>query len=444
MYQNELDILRKLVPDQGEATSSISDIIKDYEDKLEGVADENKTLKDELGELQEKIGHGLFNDIQQLQRKAEATESVSEAGENGDKSAMKMESTLKAPDIMNETNLPLEDIVATYEQDLYNLERENIVYKDGLGNGQAEALLQMAQDRDNYSSGEFETQESDTKGVDNGDLEAISKSNEGLPGKPTGQNIDTIAIIRGTYSKYKRQPSQNDVDDEAKADVGTGPDELKAMSLLRDEGQDLEKILKTYEKELEALRKLTPDETEDGMSISDLIKDYENKIEKLESENRIFTQKLDNLVETIGQDLYGALDNLQPEETEDDAKDYSSDKEIDINAVNVMKNEDRSLENVVKNYEKELNALRKLVPGGEGDSGSISDVIKEYEDKVEELQRRNQDLKNTLDQLEEKIGSNLFNDLCTERDEVGSVSDNVASKGKSRGQKIQKSRQVQK
>lgn len=37
------------------------------------------------------------------------------------------------------------------------------------------------------------------------------------------------------------------------------------------------------------------------------------------------------------------------------------DREIDIEVVNVMKRDDRILENVVKNYEKELIVLRKLV-----------------------------------------------------------------------------------
>lgn len=37
------------------------------------------------------------------------------------------------------------------------------------------------------------------------------------------------------------------------------------------------------------------------------------------------------------------------------------DREIDIEVVNVMKSDDRILENVVKNYEKELIVLRKLV-----------------------------------------------------------------------------------
>ena len=422
-YENELDVLRKLIPDEGSEASSISDIIKDYEDRVEDLSIDNKTLKDELRELEEKVGDGLVNDLKNVAvTKFEETESASEAGEDGNNRNIKTKRTLKAPGIMNEVQSPLEDIVGKYEQDLYNLARENKIYKDGLGKGLAEALLQMEQDRDNLSSKKFETQ----------DLQASSKSKETkemLLEKSAELSQDTIAAIRGTYSEYVNQPPQNEVDDEAIDISGTGPNELKATTLLRDDGKDLEKILKNYEKELDALRQLSPGETESGISISDLINNYESKIDTLEGENKLLTQKLDDLRETIGQSLYGALENVKREEIADDGKAYSIDKEINIDAINVMKNEDRNLENVVKNYEKELIALRKVVPDGEGESGSISDVIKDYEDKVEELQRQNEDLRNTLNELEGKIGSNLFKDLTEvymEGDEVGGASDDVA------------------
>ncbi|XP_020601327.1 uncharacterized protein LOC110040429 isoform X2 [Orbicella faveolata] len=412
-YENELDALRKLVPHQGEGeeADAISDIIKDYEDRLEDLADKNKMLKDELCGLEKTIGHGLVTDLRKLaESKAEAKGSVSETEENGNTSAMKIKRTLKAPKIMDERSLPLEDIVATYEQDLFNLERENNVYKDGLGQGLALALMQLAKDRGSYSPEEFETY----------DQPATSKSNKELPDKQEQS--------QETNSKYTKQPLQNVVDDVATDDPATRPDEIKATNLLREEGKDLGKILKNYEKELEALRQLTPDKTEDGMSISDLINNYENRFENLERENKLLTKKLDNLVETIGQDLYDALDNFHLEKREGDAKDYTSDREVDIEVVNVMKRDDRTLENVVKNYEKELIALRKLVPVEQGESGSRSDVIKEYEDKLEDLQQRNEDLSKNLDRLEEKIGSNLFKDLNKSHPEgydVGSTSDNV-------------------
>lgn len=413
-YENELDALRKLIPDEGNEATSISDIIKDYEDKVEELSKDNKTLKDELHQLEEKIGDDLVNDLQNVAvKKFEETEITFEAGETCDSSVLKTKRTVKAPGIMNETKLPLEDIVATYEQDLYNLERENKVYKDGLGKGLADALLKFAQNRDNNSSEKCETQ----------DVESTLKSNERIPDKPADLNKDKVAAIRGTYSEYMNPPSQNEVDDEATDDLGTGNDELNATALLKEGGNDLQKILKKYEKELEALRKLTPRETEAGISISDLITNYENKIDTLENENKFLAHKLHNLRETIGQDLYGALDNLK---SEDIVHDGTGDKQIDVDAINVMKNEDRTLENVVKNYEKELIALRKLVPEREGESGSVSDVIKEYEDKFEELQRQKEDLANTLDQPEGKIESNLFRDLTDahiEGEEVGSLSD---------------------
>lgn len=415
-YENELDALRKLVPHQGEEAWEISDIIKDYEDRLEDLADTNQILKDELCGLEKKIGHGLVTDLKNLAvSEAEAKGGLSET-DNGNTSAMKMKRTLKAPEIMNEKRLPLENIVATYEQDIYNLEREKNAYKNGLGQGLALVLMQLAKDRGSYSPEEFETY----------DLPATSKSNKELPDKQEEQSEET-------NSKNMKQPIQKAVDDVETDDPATRPDELKATDILREEGKDLGKILKNYERELEALRQITPDKIEDGMSISDLINNYEDRFDNLKSENKLLSRKLDNLVETIGQDLYDALDNFHLEGEQGDAKDYPSDRAIDIEVVNLMKSDDRTLQNALKNYEKELIALRKLVPVEQGERSSISDVIKEYEGKLEEIQQRNKDLRNNLEKLEEKIGSNLFKDLnktYPEEDGAGSTSDNVGSQQK--------------
>ena len=392
-YENELEVLRKLAPDQGEEGGSISDIVKDYEDKLKNLVFRNNALKHELRGLREKIGDGLFNDLQFEVSETERAVGVSQTSEKGDDDdKMKIKRILKATEILNETQQPLEDILATYEQDLDDLQRENKVYKDGIGKGLAEALLQMAPKEDSCSYREFEGKE----------LEAMSTPSEKLSNKftPTGESQDVTG-----------QPSQSEAVND---DTGTETDELKATSLLRDEGEDVETILKKYEKELDALRKITAGETEDGISVSDLVGNYQNKVETLEGENKHLTEKLHNLEDTIGEDLYAALDSFKEVREKDDDKDNSSGKEMDINVVNVMKNEDRNLEDVVNNYEKELLALRKLVPSEGNEKCSISDVINEYEGKIKELQRQNEDLKITLDQLEDNIGSNLFEDLKKE------------------------------
>ena len=405
LYENELDALRKLVPHQGEEAGAISDIIKDYEERIEDLAGKNKILNDELCGLEQKIGHGLATNLKNLAvGEAEATDGVNETDQNGNSSAGSTKRTLKAPQIMNETNLPLEDIVATYEQELNNMKRENEIYKDGLGQDLALALMQLAKDRGNYSLEEFESCHQP----------GIPKSNEELPDEQGAQSQET-------NSKYTKQMLQNDVDDAASDDPGTHPDELKTTNLLREEGKDIGEILKNYERELEALRQLTG-KTEDGMPISDLINNYENRLEILEMDKKLLTEKLDNLVETIGKDLYDALDNFPLEGKQGDANDYASGKDIGIEVINVMKNYDKTLEKVVRNYEKELIALRQLVPVEKGESGSISDIIKEYEDKLEEFQRRNEHLSKTIDRLEEKIGSSLLKNLTKshrEGEEVG-------------------------
>ena len=396
-YENELAALRKLVPHQDDQASSISDIIRDYEEKLRELADGNKNIKKELLSLHEKIGHGLVDQLNEL----ELSKSVGEGENRADRNAVKEKNALEAPDIMNENKLPLEDILATYEHEIYNLKRENTIYHEGLGKGLAEVLIQMAEAKESFLE-ELEIQDSKSEFPTDEVSESTSKLCEGDEEKGEEKSRSSIPAVKENRQKLK-QVSPKVPRSAAK--------ELRATDILRDEGKDLEGILESYEKELEALRKLAPGETEEGIPVSDVIKDYENKIKGLESKNLSLSEKLNNLEKSIGQELCEALGNLQSEERQQDGEDSSGEKKTDLNAVDVVRHEDRTLENVLKNYEKELNALRKLVPRKDDESSLLSDVIKEYEDKIEEMKRQNKDLKSDLDALAEKIGIYLFDDL---------------------------------
>ena len=412
IYENELNALRKLVPEQG-GEGSISDIIKEYEGKLEALADDNNNAKGELLDLQEKIGQGLVDDLNGLQ--ISSTKGVENVTEKDDeKDTVRTKIILKAPNIMSENKLSLEDILAAYEDDLYNLEWENKIFREGLGKGMVKALLKMAKETQGSSPSELENEETNTQVPDSGYLETSSKLKVMMGDKTMEQSKDTISYAKGK--------GEGEARDDSKAGTVV---ELKAMNLMKDEGKDITKILEIYEKELDTLGKLAPGETDEGISVSDLIKDYENKIEEIERGNMTLEKKLQNLKKSVGQGLFGVLDNLESETTQQNRDDYPSDKEIDVDVVNVMRNEDRTLENVVKNYEKELSALRNLVPRQADGSSSLSDVIKEYEDKVEDLQRQNRDLKTDQDTLEEKIGCNLLDDLKNvyrEKDDEGRIS----------------------
>lgn len=394
-YEKELEVLRKMVPDQGGEGGTISGIVKDYEDKLESLANRNNTLKDRLRELRGKIGDELFEDLQPEVHNLEGMDE-GETTEKEENDQMKTKRALKAIEILNESQKPLEDIVARYEKGLEELIRENKVYRDGIGKDLAEALLVMAEEEDCLSCNKFDANE----------LEARFPPTEDLSNKrrPTSENQD-VRKKTDKYTKDTHQPLRSELD---KDDTKTGSDDLKAISLLRDEGLNLEAILKRYEKELDALGQITIGENEDDVNVADLIANFQNTIEKLEDKEKILMKKLQHFEETVGADLYSSLDSFKKEREKDDQKDDSCDEEMDISVINLMKCEGKNLEDVIKNYEKELLALRKLMPG---EDNEIADIVKEYEGKIKDLQGKNKDLTHIIDNLEDNIGSSLFEDL---------------------------------
>lgn len=411
VYENELDALRSLIPSQGGEANTISDIIKDYEDKLGVLADENEKIKDGLVTLQEKLGHTLADDLNRLEAIKKERIDSSEEDDNGYKEKLNEKCKLKAPAIMSKNKMPLEDILASYEQDICNLQRENKIYQESLGKGMAEVLLHMKESEERFP-GEFATEEYNTGAPFDGDSASLSIMKEAVEDKGMQKTKSPVLAAKDNLETLK-QPFQKGSKGAAKDVSNAGLHELKALNLLRDEDKGIARILENYEKEQEVLRKIAPKETDEGISVSDLIKEYENKIKDLEGQNGNLTEKFKNLEKHLGQDLFHALDNLQEEE------DSSGYKELNLEAVNVMENEERTLENIVKNYEKELEALRKLVPGQDNETISLSDVIRGYEDKVDELQGQKKDLKSDLEALEGSIGSNLFDDLkriCREKD----------------------------
>ncbi|KAJ7376246.1 hypothetical protein OS493_035907 [Desmophyllum pertusum] len=84
-----------------------------------------------------------------------------------------------------------------------------------------------------------------------------------------------------------------------------------------------------------------------------------------------------------------------------------------IKAPMTMKKEDKSLEKVVRNYEKELDVLRKIAPNQDDENTSITDIIKEYEDKIDDLENRNKGLQEEHGRLVSRIGSDLVDDILT-------------------------------
>ena len=405
IYENELAALRELTQNHGDMASSLSDIIKSYEDKLKDRAEEITIIENKFLELQSKIGTDLMDELGKLEiRKAEKDNTFLKASEKGDRIGKKEAVKLRAPDVMNEKKLPLEDILAIYEEDLCSLKRENKIYQECLGQSIAEELLHLAKKEESSRSENFDQQGSNT--------EEDSEPNATLKESIRDNAMSAMKTEEEGYELMK-QPSKQDAACAVKGDVPSGTGGLEAMNLLREEGNNIERILNIYEKEIQALRRLASEGTGEKMSVSDLIRDYEDKISDLEMKNSVSKEKLNRLEKRVGQDLFYGLENMQSGEKLQGDEKYEAGKKSDLEALNMVISEDRNLENVLKNYEKELSAFRKLLPIQNDEERSMSDIIKEYEDKMEEMRRENERFESELKVLEDKVGANLLGDIKT-------------------------------
>ena len=405
IYENELAALRELTQNHGDKASSLSDIIKSYEDKLKDRAEEITIIENKFLELQSKIGTDLVDELGKLEiRKAEKDKTFLKASEKGDRIGKEEAVKLRAPDVMNEKKLPLEDILAIYEEDLCSLKRENKIYQEGLGQSIAEELLDLAKKEESSRSENFDQQGSNT--------EEDSELNATLKESIRDNAMSAMKTEEEGYELMK-QPSKQDAACAVNGDVPSGKGGLEAMNLLREEGNNIERILNIYEKEIQALRRLASERTGEKMSVSDLIRDYEDKISDLEMKNSVSKEKLNRLEKRVGQDLFYDLENMQSGEKLQGDEKYEAGKKSDLEALNMVISEDRNLENVLKNYEKELSAFRKLLPIQNDEGRPMSDMIKEYEDKMEEMRRENERFESELKVLEDKIGANLLGDIKT-------------------------------
>ncbi|KAJ7376249.1 hypothetical protein OS493_035910 [Desmophyllum pertusum] len=298
--------------------------------------------------------------------------------------------------------------MASYENDIDDLTKENKLLKDGLGQRLAQTLLNMAEeqmmspitdsDDDSHAANMQVSEEPMTSPLSRKRIARVTGDKQ--------QRTDT-----GSMEDVSSQPLDKNNNDETEVSTASAPGELKAESLIRDEGRTIETILKNYEKELEALTKLVP--SNDGISISDLVTKYEDTIESLKKENDHLVNRLDNIEQRIGAELLSEVENRESEADPRLKDDENYGEEGRLMAPEIMQKEERTLENVVKTYEKELDALRSLVPSEGGDGRSINDVVKTYEDKVDQLRSENESLINDSKRLAKRIGPNLVHDIET-------------------------------
>lgn len=75
---------------------------------------------------------------------------------------------------------------------------------------------------------------------------------------------------------------------------------LEVEKFVKDVKEMIENIFKNYEKEFEVLCKLVFSEISEGVLVFDLVKEYEDMIEKLEMENKILLKMLYDFNKNIG------------------------------------------------------------------------------------------------------------------------------------------------
>ena len=159
---------------------------------------------------------------------------------------------LKAPDIMATSGKTLEEVIEDYEErineELNYLEKEVSLLKEKLGKDLFYTLLPQLN----------------------------------IEGEPS----QTEKIIDQQYPKESEPESFSML-----KEVSAG-DDLKAKSLLRNDGNTVENVLRKYERQLEELANLVPNESDEGISILDLTSNYEDKLEDLKNENKAFADRL--------------------------------------------------------------------------------------------------------------------------------------------------------
>ena len=422
-YENELEVLREMLPNQGEENNSISDIIKGYEDKTDDLENRNKSLQMEHDRLINKIGSDLVGDIETLMLDDKESdgdiihESDSKLSTKQATFKSKDDGRLNAPEIMRRDDSTLEDVLGTYEKALgllprqpappddsfvdgkmltfYGLMRENKILKDALGERLATDLIATAEKATPPISGDinpmFQLQGASKEGDETGEL--------------NGQSEGKSKEVAAKPSENMKQLGQQNAKDGMA--ICSDVSKLKSEKPVKDARETIENILKNYEKELEALRKLVPSEISEGVPVSDLVKEYEDTIEKLETEKKTLLKMLHDLNKNIGPGLMEEMQNFNTRKKESGSDCLDGKKPFYLHAPTLMEYENRTLEDVIKRYENELDALQKLVPHEGEEAGAISDIIKDYEDRLEDLADKNTVLKVTVD-LQRPNFANFF------------------------------------
>ena len=434
-YERQLGEMTEFLPNEAGSVDSKEVVTSELEHepwRLKGTdmnsKKEKEIFEEKLRSIEKHLGKGLFCLLDNLHDRSSDEEAdfnepdktnvdkraltKSQLGDD-DREGTAQPCNLKARSLIENDGKTMEEILLTYETQLEEMAR---LFPSEKGN--VATVMDLISDSEN----EMATLKSKNK-----NLEQENKTLEERL-RNVGNFIDQDRLLALDNVKWDEGKSSNEVNTDCDISSRTnneGPetrseptggheeeDEIQLhdrneRTLTKNEDQTAEKSLLTKEKQLKDPAKLF---SEDASSM-DLRSDFEDgklilkgQVNDTEDDSQSLKEKLRNLEIIIGHDLFYTLNKISD-------LDSSSELETGFDAVRKLKNGDKTLEKVFIDYESELTALRKLMPNPGEESRSLSDVITKLEETNDQLLRENEDLKKFLDELMDKIGSNLFNDL---------------------------------
>ena len=337
--------------------------------------------------LEDKIGSNLFADLGRTPNSSTEMRNTSET------------------ETTQEKGLTLENLILAFEKDLQHSKRENAMLKDGIGQRLAETLLNAAVRDEGSPAADDQFVDVSSQGEEQGKRLQLSSEKKKAAEKGGELQIEQSSLDDSNESS--KQPLGRDNCSDEEVENAGSPGDLKTESLITDEGRTIEDILRSYERQIEALRKLAS--KADAISVADLVKNYEDKVGSLSKENDNLVKRLEKLEQKIGNKLFKEVEGRESERALKDNVDLEDEERL--KAPRIMNEEQRTLENVIRTYEKELSVLRKIIPSGGDEGSSITGLVKEYEDKLDILRTENDSVRNESERLQNRIGHDLVNEI---------------------------------
>ena len=322
----------------------------------------------------------------------------------------------------------LEDVLTAYERELATLREENEIFRGQLGCGLADSLLdiglskrprgvEMRRDQrvekpeepneePKLESKLEETSEDVLKSISEDDKPQIEgRNNRDLSETPEG------GICLDTENEKRAvSPTSLDHTQSEKSEEHFKP-QMKALIIMERDSVSLEELLKDYEQELERTRSRTSDRNKELTGDTEV--EYEAKLKTYEDEKRKLQDMLHNLREKIGPNLVQSMEMNDNKEDRRELKEMEDEeKKFSFEIIRKMAEEQKTLEDIVLDYKANIEALQTEV-------GKLDEISK-LESKINELKTESKEHQNKLQILTGKLGDHLTSDILNVDNEKAS------------------------